>query len=349
MEKLYQKDPLVSVIIPVYNVEKYLEKTVSSVINQNYKNIEVLLVDDGSPDNCPQICDRLEKTYDEIKVIHQKNGGLSSARNTGLARIGSDSKYILFLDSDDRIYSDAISNMVLIAEHYNSDMVIPDRYTQVDEITGKQELRFHFTKDCYYNDPVKYALEVILGKGRGARSHSLLYKTSCIIDNDVKFPEGYTSEDVVFNLRLMPYLKRIDFYDKPTVYYLKRKGSITTSFDKKYASTIWFIDEQASAFIEKIGAMNDASAILMRESLLCRNTLAYVKKILSKTNIDSARNKKLQALKVLKDPHLDGVFTRKHNIPYFQSPKGKIYYKIMYFLLRKNRYKLAVSIAALFC
>lgn len=92
---------LISVIIPIYNVEKYLNKCIDSIINQTYKNLEIILVDDGSPDNCPQICDEYAKKDSRIKVIHKKNGGVSSARNVGL--INSTGNYIGFIDPDDYI------------------------------------------------------------------------------------------------------------------------------------------------------------------------------------------------------------------------------------------------------
>ena len=78
------KEPMVSVIVPIYNVEKYLKRCIDSILNQTYKNLEIILVDDGSPDKCPQICDEYAKVDDRIIVIHNKNGGVSSARNAGL-------------------------------------------------------------------------------------------------------------------------------------------------------------------------------------------------------------------------------------------------------------------------
>ena len=93
--------PLISVIVPIYKVEKYLNKCVDSIINQTYKNLEIILVDDGSPDSCPDICDKYEKKDNRVKVIHKKNGGLSDARNAGLDI--ANGEYISFIDSDDEI------------------------------------------------------------------------------------------------------------------------------------------------------------------------------------------------------------------------------------------------------
>ena len=89
----------ISIIIPVYKVEKYLDKCVESVVNQTYKNLEIILVDDGSPDNCPKMCDEWAEKDKRIKVIHKENGGLSDARNFGIEKATGD--YLMFLDSDD--------------------------------------------------------------------------------------------------------------------------------------------------------------------------------------------------------------------------------------------------------
>ena len=91
----------ISIIIPVYNVEKYIDKCIDSIVNQTYQNLEIILVDDGSPDNCPKMCDEWAKKDDRIKVIHKANGGVSSARNVGIEQ--AQVEYICFVDSDDYI------------------------------------------------------------------------------------------------------------------------------------------------------------------------------------------------------------------------------------------------------
>ena len=93
------ENPIISIIVPIYNVEEYLPKCIDSILNQTYKELEVILVDDGSPDSCGKICDRYAKKDERVKVIHQKNGGLSAARNSGLDC--ANGEYIGFVDSDD--------------------------------------------------------------------------------------------------------------------------------------------------------------------------------------------------------------------------------------------------------
>ena len=113
---------VVSVVLPIYNVEKYLNRCIKSVINQSYKNLEIILVDDGSPDNCPTLCDEWAKKDNRIKVIHKKNAGLGYARNTGIEN--ATGEYICFFDSDDYIALDTIEKAYSLAVQEKSDMVV---------------------------------------------------------------------------------------------------------------------------------------------------------------------------------------------------------------------------------
>lgn len=115
-------DLKVSVIIPVYNVEKYLDKCVSSVVNQTYKNLEIILVDDGSPDKCPEMCDEWAKKDSRIKVIHKENGGQGTARNMALDIMSGE--YLTFVDSDDYITNNMIQELVCAVEKYSADLVL---------------------------------------------------------------------------------------------------------------------------------------------------------------------------------------------------------------------------------
>lgn len=114
------QNPLISVIVPVYKVEEYLDKCVESIVNQTYQNLEIVLVDDGSPDRCPAMCDEWEKEDSRIKVIHKVNGGLSDARNVGLEIIAGE--YVAFIDSDDWIESEFIEKLYHALIAYNADV-----------------------------------------------------------------------------------------------------------------------------------------------------------------------------------------------------------------------------------
>lgn len=141
-------DKLISVIVPIYNVEKYLTKCIESIINQTYENLEIILVDDGSPDNCPIICDEYAKRDSRVKVIHKKNGGLSDARNAGLDI--ATGEYIMFIDSDDFVEIDMMESMMNNMIDNNVDLVVCNikyiydnsekvKYNQKDKVLDKYE------------------------------------------------------------------------------------------------------------------------------------------------------------------------------------------------------------------
>ena len=111
---------LISVIVPVYKVEKYLNKCVQSIVNQTYKNLEIILVDDGSPDNCPEMCDEWAKKDSRIKVIHQENAGLAEARNSGISV--ATGEFFMFIDSDDHAEPDMIELLLNLSMEYNADV-----------------------------------------------------------------------------------------------------------------------------------------------------------------------------------------------------------------------------------
>ncbi|MBR6572821.1 MAG: glycosyltransferase family 2 protein [Clostridia bacterium] len=115
-------EKIVSVIVPIYGVEKYLDKCVESIVNQTYKNLEIILVDDGSPDNCPTMCDEWAKRDDRIKVIHKENGGQASARNKALDVMSGD--YVFFVDSDDYILEETIETMLYYTKKNNADICV---------------------------------------------------------------------------------------------------------------------------------------------------------------------------------------------------------------------------------
>ncbi len=185
MDNKMTSSPLVSVIVPVYKVEAYLERCVNSVINQTYENLEIFLIDDGSPDKCPQLCDEFAKKDSRIKVIHKKNGGLSDARNAALDVITGD--YCIFVDSDDFIHLDTITYTLQIATENNADIV------QFNRELG--------SKDCFSQQPdlkqaiiKQYNAQDFFSAGVDQVTICMkLYKSS--LWNGIRMPVGKLNED----------------------------------------------------------------------------------------------------------------------------------------------------------
>lgn len=207
--------PTVSVIVPVYKVEKYLKKCINSIINQTYKNLEIILVDDGSPDNCPQICDNYAKKDSRIKVIHKQNGGVSRARNTGMQEASGE--YICFVDSDDWLPKDAIKQLVTATEENNADFCF-GATTEVG--ATKENVVFDVKKMCIdKSDAEKFFSYIsVMYTGPWAK----LYHRQLLEQNGIEFPEDVKyGEDAGFIFkyfcacnRLCSINSRVYFYNR---------------------------------------------------------------------------------------------------------------------------------------
>lgn len=231
----------ISVIIPVYNVEDYLHRCVESVLNQTMDGLEIILVDDGSPDNCPIICDDYAKKYRNVVVFHKSNGGLSSARNVGINH--ANGKYIFFLDSDDWLDSDGLERLYRVAEETGVDFVryrsmrsgwpglpenVPTRVEEPRELTGGYYSLDRIQKEIY---PRLFATrQLTLGPIVGAWGS--LYKTALLADNHIVFDEKIKySEDIPFSAQVVLCAKDFYFIDEPgTYHYWYNKNSISKSF-----------------------------------------------------------------------------------------------------------------------
>ena len=221
-------DKLVTIIIPVYKVEKYLDECLVSIVNQTYRNLEIILVDDGSPDSCPDLCEKWASKDSRIKVVHKTNGGLSSARNAGLKVATGD--YIGFVDSDDWVELDMYAKMVHVLQENDVDFVAC-KISAVDEKTG---LKYGFMQG---KDNLQIEHDVILSKQEYRQAivsktlesavWNKLYRKEYL--KDTKFKEGRYYEDYLFNYFLTKSMNKM-FYMACSCYnYRIRENSICSS------------------------------------------------------------------------------------------------------------------------
>lgn len=212
---------MISVIVPIYNVEKYLDKCVESIVNQTYRDLEIILVDDGSPDNCPAMCDEWAKKDDRIKVIHKENGGLSSARNAGLdVALG---EFITFADSDDYLYNQSFEYMLNAIQEYEADIAMCSTVSidHKGNLISKNDL----------NRNAVYSAEEIVENFVIPLNTSVwnkLFRSDCIAN--YRFPNGKVhGEDLVFITKLISAKTRLVTTDYIGYCYKKNPNSITNS------------------------------------------------------------------------------------------------------------------------
>lgn len=221
---------LISIIVPVYNVEDYLHECIDSILNQSYRDLEIILVDDGSPDNSPKICDEYAKKDSRIKVIHKKNGGLSSARNAGLDL--ATGTFIGFIDSDDWIEPDMYKNLISAIKENNCQLACCGR---------NRVIKNQYKKQFCLNKPLVMTGEeglenILLNQNMDTSAcDKLFYKN---IWCDYKFPLNETNEDAAVIPFIVANAVNIIHIGKIGYNYRLRKNSITTKFQPSYMATI---------------------------------------------------------------------------------------------------------------
>lgn len=210
---------LVSIVVPIYKVEQYLERCVHSICNQTYRELEIILVDDGSPDQCGKMCEEYAKQDDRIQVVHKENGGLSDARNEGVKY--ATGKYILFVDSDDYIAKDLVEKTVEVAETQNCDIVLFDYYYVEDGMTEVRSTNISEGKVFSLKDDH----ELLMAP---PSAWSKLFNRKFYLEAECPFPKGLYFEDLATTPILLMKAKRVYYIKKPFYYYIIRGNSIMT-------------------------------------------------------------------------------------------------------------------------
>lgn len=221
---------LVSIIVPVYNVEKYLNRCIESILRQTYEQLEIILVDDGSPDGCPDICDAWGERDKRIRVIHKKNGGLSDARNVGLAN--ATGEYVAFVDSDDWIHEKYIESLYSAVVKYQVDIAACDVQKVHEEVQKEKELESFI--DIYKTEDALHTL--MNGTVFRAVVWNKLYRRR-ILDGE-RFEVGRYHEDEFFTYRIMGKARKMAFVNADLYYYFQREGSIMRTISYKHLDAL---------------------------------------------------------------------------------------------------------------
>lgn len=251
-----------SIILPIYNVEKYLKECVDSIQAQTFKDFEIILVDDGSKDSSPAICDELASQDERIKVIHKPNGGLSDARNVGTAE--AKGEYIIYIDSDDFVTSDNFLKDIhekVVAT--NSDIVLY-KFSKYFDDTKKIE-NCTFTLDFVESitDPDELLNELVKKDAYYGMAWIKAFRREIALENNITFEKGLLGEDMDWYFGLILCSNRIAAIDKSYIAYRQREGSITTSLKLKNLTDFIYILEKWSERIKKACISDSKKEALM--------------------------------------------------------------------------------------
>lgn len=232
----------ISVIIPMYKVEEYLKKCIESILKQTYANLEIIFVDDGSPDKCGEICEEYKKKDSRIKVIHKENGGLSDARNKGIDV--ATGKYVTFIDSDDYIEENYIEFLYNLMKKYNADISIGSH-----KIIYNNRIIDKSTYKEFSENSEKVLEKILYDDGVDLSAWGKLYKIELF--NEIRFPKGRLYEDSATTYKLIDLANVIAVSSRPIYNYVMRNNSISQGdFNLKKMELITSTNEMTD-FIKK--------------------------------------------------------------------------------------------------
>lgn len=233
---------LFSIIIPVYKVEKYLRPCVDSVLNQSFTDFEIILVDDGSPDSCPDICDEYARKDSRVKVVHQENQGLSGARNTGLKHAEGD--YICFIDSDDFLIDNNVLQ-TLADKTVEKPDVVHYKFKEWFESDGHiAECRFDYKVKTQNRSTSEIYCDLIDKDAYYNSAWSKIIRRELLINNGIEFERGLLGEDNEWFYHVVMAADKVELIDKPLYVYRRREGSITTTTTHKNLNDLLYVIEK---------------------------------------------------------------------------------------------------------
>ena len=310
---------LISVIVPIYNVEKYLDRCIKSIINQSYNNLEIILVDDGSPDRCGEMCDEWAKIDKRIIVVHKENGGLSDARNAGIDI--AKGNYLSFIDSDDYVHKDFIKVLYELCIKYNSDISMCGAF----ETSKDENCNFNLQQG---NECVKYSKTILERKDNiYCVAWNKLYKKE--VFKYIRYPKGKLHEDVAVINKILYYSNKIAITDLRLYFYYSNPDSIMrSSFSIKRLDILDVIYDSYLFFLEKnemqyaYSALNDyidTAIALYNECQVLENHQKIQKQLMKKysdmymkvlKNIDMSIIKKIKYIIYRYFPKLYSILSK---------------------------------------
>ena len=238
---------LVTIVVPVYNVEKYIERCLNSIIGQTYNNLEILVVNDGTEDKSMEICKRIQLKVSRIKIINQKTAGLSAARNTGIRNASG--KYICFIDSDDFVNKEYVRLLLNSLIENDTDISVCDfLYINEKGYTWSKKVK----KNTVYSS-IEAIRDLLVGiQNTEIMTWNKMYKLNLFKDNNIYFPEGKLHEDNFTTYKLYYYSRSISMIQNKLYYYLQRNNSIMgKNFNTRRMDILQAIKETKEFFKEK--------------------------------------------------------------------------------------------------
>ncbi|MBS5789928.1 glycosyltransferase [Fusobacterium sp.] len=317
----------VSIVVPIYNVEKYLDRCLQSILNQTLKEIEIILVDDGSPDNCPKMCDEYAKKDNRIKVIHKENQGLGFARNSGM-KIAT-GEYIAFVDSDDFIEKNMFEYMYKVSIENKVDMCMAGHYKYDTKNNTRQEIKFVKENKILGKNEAKLCACKMVGNlpeelSDGYYGMSVwknIYSLNFLRKNNIVFnsEREFVSEDAIFHLNCVPKMEKIIIIPESFYNYCDNSNSLSNTFrESKF-------EEYKKLYFKEIEILSEYNEVEQDKIYIARmflaNIRAHIKQLEKSKN--SIKYKFQQIKKICNDSLVKDILSW---YPYKKNPKAQRIY-----------------------
>lgn len=308
----------ISIVVPIYNVEKYIETCLNSLLNQSFEDFDILAISDGSPDNSMKIVERFAKKDKRVKAIYKENGGYGSVLEYAISSIKS--KYFLVCDPDDWLEKNALEKLYSCAEKFESDLVVADKY---DVFTGSDDKVY--SKVMHKNYPVKANIkcenkELYNFSFMILSPHSKLYKTD--LARNITFPHNVSHTDAILYLIYLNNISSAVYIDQPFSYYLiDRPGNTATEAAKKNYSLKTF-NATITVFNSIYEQLKNSpvSSIIVRLYVECRGLLAHIYKLDNKKDYNIAYRQVVNLMDKL-EPYKDDI---KYYLNYMTTSKKSL-------------------------
>lgn len=307
-----------SIVVPMYNVEKYIEKCINSCINQTYKNYEVLIIDDQSKDNSLSIARELSKGHKFIKIFEQKNSGVSVARNKGITESSGD--WILFVDGDDWLEDNALEklNNTIVENNNKNDVIITSFYTNKSNNDYYDHFFVHESYNFLQNDNIELIKNCICKTSISNNTSSTnvgvpwakAYKKDFLINNECIFVPGLKRmQDMIFNLKVFELANNVICVNYPTYHYRINEGSVTKKFNSDFDLTVEKLLNEINDFIIEYNLETE-----LRDYYEAKAVKLFIEMIRIQFSPNGLEMSNIKKIKVLKNKRKESIFNKHINL-----------------------------------
>lgn len=342
------ENELISIIVPIYNVERYLDRCMDSILHQTYKNIEVIMVDDGSPDSCPQMCDEYALRDNRIKVIHKENAGLGFARNSGLEV--ANGQFVVFVDSDDYVTLDMCESLYRAAKEYDADVVYGGVIYENTQTLEKNESPSVSNTIVWEGERVKeFLLDMVACEPSSAKDTIMevsvwkaLFRKKLFDEYGIKFvsERQLISEDVIFDIDYLSRCKRIAAIPNCVYYYCVNPNSLSKSFRTDRFDKVLVLYNEIKSRLNAIGLYSEAEIQLRTDRFLIARARTNAKQICKHKAILGTMKTNEAVMRIIDCTEFRTILCR------YPVEKLPIKYAIIAMLMR---YKMLTILKIVFC